>query len=108
MLVSTQMPSHFSVSRAYSISLRLASTSVAIATLDAPVRAALRMGAYEKLYARTAAHAAVHQAVEVVGAPWASKRPHGDLVAGFPQHRRKRRTGAAAVIQPAACGSQTS
>lgn len=39
-----------------------------LATLDPPVRAALRLGAYEKLYARTAAHAAVHQAVEVASA----------------------------------------
>jgi 16S rRNA (cytosine967-C5)-methyltransferase len=36
-----------------------------LASLDAPVRAVLRAGAFEKLYARTPAHAVVHQTVEV-------------------------------------------
>ena len=36
-----------------------------IATLDAPVRAALRIGAFEKAFSRTPAHAAVSQGVEV-------------------------------------------
>lgn len=42
-----------------------------VESLDAPVRAVLRLGAFELLYGRTQAHAAVHQAVElarVVGA----------------------------------------
>ena len=34
--------------------------------LEAPVRAALRLGAFELLFARTGRHAAVHQAVEVI------------------------------------------
>ncbi len=37
-----------------------------LASLDPAVRAALRLGAYEKLFARTADHAVVHQGVEVV------------------------------------------
>ncbi len=36
-----------------------------LAALDAPVRAVLRIGAFEKLFARTKPHAVVHQAVEV-------------------------------------------
>lgn len=36
--------------------------------LDAPVRAVLRLGAFEKLHARTQPHAVVHQAVEVARA----------------------------------------
>jgi 16S rRNA (cytosine967-C5)-methyltransferase len=44
-----------------------------IGSLDAQVRAALRMGAFEILYARTAPHAIVHQAVEAVGAAGAAR-----------------------------------
>ncbi len=44
--------------------------------LDPPVRAVLRVGAFEKLYARTAAHAIVHEAVEVARALGAGKA-HG-------------------------------
>jgi 16S rRNA (cytosine967-C5)-methyltransferase len=39
-----------------------------IATLDPEVRAILRLGTFEKLFARTQAHAVVHQAVEVARA----------------------------------------
>ncbi len=39
-----------------------------IASMDAPVRAALRLGAFERLFARTAVHAAVDQSVEVAKA----------------------------------------
>lgn len=39
-----------------------------IAKLDPPVRAVLRIGAFELLYGRTRAHAAVHQAVDLVRA----------------------------------------
>lgn len=41
--------------------------------LDAEVRAALRVGAYELLHARTPRHAAVDQAVEVARALWAGR-----------------------------------
>ncbi|MCA9492825.1 MAG: hypothetical protein KC621_22985, partial [Myxococcales bacterium] len=44
--------------------------------LDPAVRAALRVGAFERLYARTRPHAVVHQAVEVVRALGAG-RAHG-------------------------------
>lgn len=37
-----------------------------LAALDAEVRACLRMGTFEKLYARTAQHAVVHETVDVV------------------------------------------
>lgn len=47
-----------------------------LAALDPPVRAALRIGAFEKLYARTQPHAVVHQAVEVARA-LGSGRAHG-------------------------------
>ncbi|HCH64280.1 MAG TPA: hypothetical protein DFR83_15860, partial [Deltaproteobacteria bacterium] len=40
----------------------------AIEKLDPPVRAALRIGAFELLYGRTRRHAAVHQAVDLVRA----------------------------------------
>ena len=39
-----------------------------IESLDAPVRAVLRLGAFELLYGRTLAHAAVHQAVDLARA----------------------------------------
>jgi len=39
-----------------------------IAKLDPPVRAILRLGAFELLYGRTRAHAAVHQAVDLTRA----------------------------------------
>lgn len=39
-----------------------------IEVMDAPVRAVLRLGAFEKLHARTRPHAVVHQAVEVTRA----------------------------------------
>lgn len=44
-----------------------------LAALDPPVRAALRIGTYERLYARTPAHAAVDQAVDVAAAIGAGK-----------------------------------
>jgi 16S rRNA (cytosine967-C5)-methyltransferase len=47
-----------------------------LAALDPPVRAALRIGTMELLFARTRPHAVVHQAVEVVRALGAG-RAHG-------------------------------
>lgn len=47
-----------------------------LGALDPPVRAALRIGAFEKLYARTQPHAVVHQAVEVARA-LGKGRAHG-------------------------------
>jgi 16S rRNA (cytosine967-C5)-methyltransferase len=44
-----------------------------IADLDPPVRAVLRIGAFEKLYGRAAPHAIVHEAVEVAKALGAGK-----------------------------------
>lgn len=44
-----------------------------LASLDREVRAALRLGAFEKLYARTKSHAAVHQAVDVTRALGAAR-----------------------------------
>lgn len=44
-----------------------------IGGLDPEVRAALRIGAFEKLYARTAPHAVVHQAVEAAAAVGAGR-----------------------------------
>ena len=44
-----------------------------LGSLDPDVRAVLRVGAFEKLYARTAPHAVVHQAVEVAAAVGAGR-----------------------------------
>lgn len=68
-----------------------------LAALDPEVRAALRIGAFERLYARTAPHAAVHQAVEVVRKLGAG-RAHGMVNAVLRRVKMPERLGEADAL----------
>ncbi len=68
-----------------------------LASLDAPVRAVLRVGAFEKLYARTPDHAVVQQGVEVARAVGA-KRASGLVNAVLRRVVPPRRLGAAEAL----------